>query len=86
MIEQRGKQWHLDKSLSISHLLTTILIASSVMVWAMKMDTRISIVEAKQTVSKENQTRIEQQMHDNLGEIKESLIRIESKMDRKADR
>ena len=86
MIEQRGKQWHLDKSLSISHLITTVMIASSVMIWAMKMDTRISIVEAKQMTSKENQNRIEQQMHDNLGEIKESLIRIESKIDRKVDR
>lgn len=42
-----GRKWHLDKTISVSHILTTLAIAGSVFMWAMKMDQRVSIMEAK---------------------------------------
>ena len=84
--EQRGKQWHIDKSFSIGHLLTTILIASSVFLWAGKMDSRMAIIEERQVTTKENQARIEASVHDNLSEIKNTLLRIEARMEHKADK
>jgi len=86
MEEQRGKQWHLDKTFSIGHLLTTTIMASSVVLWAMKMDTRISVIEAKQAASKENQQRIELQVRESLEHIDAALIRIETKLDHKKDK
>ena len=86
MEEQRGRQWHLDKSISVGHLLTTLLIAGSVFTWALKIDTRISIIETKQEQSKEDRVRIEKQNSQNYAEIKDTLIRIEAKIDRKRDR
>lgn len=44
-IDRRG--WHLDKTVSISHLLTTITIAGSVFIWASKMEQRIVVLETR---------------------------------------
>lgn len=86
MAEQRGQQWHLDKTFSVSHLITTLAMASSIFVWAMKMDARVSVVESQQTYTKENEGRIEAQMRDSLKEVSATLVRIEQKLDGKADR
>lgn len=43
--DRRG--WHIDKTVSISHLLTTIAIAGSVIVWANKMEQRLSVLETR---------------------------------------
>lgn len=39
--------WHLDKTVSVSHILTTLAIAGSVFVWASKIEQRIVIVETR---------------------------------------
>lgn len=43
--ERRG--WHLDKTVSISHLMTTLTIAGSVFIWASKMEQRIVVLETR---------------------------------------
>lgn len=44
-IDRRG--WHLDKTVSISHLITTLTIAGSVFVWASNMEQRIVVLETR---------------------------------------
>lgn len=39
--------WHLDKTVSVSHLLTTLTIAASVFVWASRMEQRIVVLETR---------------------------------------
>lgn len=39
--------WHLDKTVSVSHILTTLAIAGSVFVWASKMEQRIVVLETR---------------------------------------
>ena len=43
--DRRG--WHLDKTVSVSHLMTTLTIAASVFVWASKMEQRIVVLETR---------------------------------------
>lgn len=43
--DRRG--WYLDKTVSVSHLLTTLTIAASVFVWASKMEQRIVVLETR---------------------------------------
>lgn len=43
--DRRG--WHLDKTLSVSHLLTTVAIAGSIFIWASKMEQRILVLETR---------------------------------------
>jgi hypothetical protein len=84
--ENRRRHWHLEKSISVGHIITTVAIAGSVLTWAMRMDTRVSVIETQIHYSAEQQKRIESTGREGLNEIKASLIRIESKLDGKADK
>lgn len=81
-----NRRWHFEKSISIGHLLTTLSIGGSVMVWAMSMETRIAVLENAVTYGKENGSRIERDVRDKLGEVNASLVRIEAKLDDKVDK
>lgn len=37
--------WHLEKTVSISHIISTVLVIISVLTFAFKMDTRVTILE-----------------------------------------
>ena len=83
---KRVQHWHLEKSISIGHIVTTIAIAGSVMAWAMSMDTRVSIVETQIKYSANENQKSEANFREGVGEIKSALIRIEAKLDNKADK
>lgn len=83
---QRGKTWHVDKSVNVGYLLTSVIMAFSVIVWAFKMDTRVTVLEAQQVNQKENEAKTALLLRDNFVDIKESQLRIESKLDGKADK
>lgn len=84
--DNRRRHWHLEKSISVGHIITTIAIAGSVLTWAMRMDSRVSVIETQLHYSAEQQQRIEQYGREGLSEIKASLVRIEGKIDGKADK
>lgn len=55
-VEVDRRQWHLDKTLNVSHLLTTLVIAGSLFAYANNMDRRVAILEEKmQTQVVQNQ-------------------------------
>lgn len=85
-MEQGSNHWHLDKTFSISHLISTLVIAGSVFVWAGSMDKRVTIVENEIEHAKDAQNLLRAEMHENQEEIKRSLIRIEAKLDSKQDK
>lgn len=84
--DRREHHWHLEKTISIGHIITTIAIAGSVLTWAMRMDTRVSVVETQLHHAAEQQQRFESNSRDGMNEIKAALIRIEQKIDNKADK
>ena len=43
-VEQDRRHWHLDKTLNVSHLLTTVVIAGSLFAYANNMDRRVAIL------------------------------------------
>ena len=45
--EPDRRHWHLDKTLNVSHLLTTVVIAGSLFAYANNMDRRVAILEEK---------------------------------------
>lgn len=46
-VEVDRRHWHLDKTLNVSHLLTTLVIAGSLFAYANNMDRRVAILEEK---------------------------------------
>jgi len=74
MSEERRRDyenWHLDKRVNVGHLLTTLVIAGGLFIWAMNTDSRITRLEVRQ----EQSTRTAQ-------EIKGELQILNRKMDR----
>ena len=62
--EPDRRHWHLDKTLNVSHLLTTVVIAGSLFAYANNMDRRVAILEEKmQAQAAEN--------HRSAGEVRE---------------
>lgn len=81
-----NNSWHLEKTVSVGHIITTLTVAGSVLIWALHMDTRVSLLELSRDVGQANDARIETQVKEGLIEIKGTLIRIETKIDGKADK
>lgn len=46
-VEPDRRHWHLDKTLNVSHLLTTVVIAGSLFAYANNMDRRVAVLEEK---------------------------------------
>lgn len=84
--DQRGKSWHIEKSINLGYLLTTIVMAASVIMWAMTMDSRITVVEVQIANAKEASVNTATLLRDNFRDLKESQVRIETKMDGKEDK
>jgi hypothetical protein len=78
--EKRG--WHLDKTVSVSHIITTALIAVSVITWAMSVDRRINDnATAIEYISKQ-QADTTKKVETVRLEIKTDLRDISNKLDR----
>lgn len=71
--------WHLDKKLSISHIMTTLILAASIFSWGANMDKRLSLVER-------DVVRQEQEVKRVSGHINSKLEAIDKKIDRLIER
>lgn len=72
--------WHFEKSISVGHLLTTLTIGGSILLWALGMETRIIVLENAITHQKDVNARMEKEVSTRLDTVSASLIRIEEKM------
>jgi hypothetical protein len=60
------KEWHLDKSVSLGHILTTIALVATAIAAFYSISERLSVVEDKIIGILENQTRIDHKQDDDL--------------------
>jgi ABC-type transporter Mla maintaining outer membrane lipid asymmetry ATPase subunit MlaF len=65
-----NEEWHLDKSVSLGHILTTIVLVASAVTAFTSLSERMSIVEDKIITILENQTKIDRSQDQNLAEFK----------------
>ena len=84
--ERREARWHLEKTVSIGHIITTVAIAGSVLAWAMRMDSRMVVVETQITFAAHDRGKLESNYRESVQEIKAGIVRIENKLDHKADK
>lgn len=74
--------WHLNRELSISHIVTTVLLAVSLLKWGMAMDARVAAVETR-TQAQEGRDIGQDRMLERFdGALSSRLDRIEAKLDR----
>lgn len=80
MTEEKALQgWHIDKRLTVGHIVTTVVVAVSAIMYITAMERRLSVLEVKQDLFAKQQS-------EGLAKIDSHLVRIEAKLDRKVDR
>ena len=67
------RQWHLDKTFNISHILTTLAIAGSMFTYANNMDKRVAVLEERINTQTVVAHRAQQDMKDLADEVKFEL-------------
>jgi hypothetical protein len=78
--------WHVDKRVSIGHIVTTLAVAVGALVWFTDLDKRTALnTEAVAQVRLDMQHMEERNLRA-LDEIRAALVRIESKLDNKEDK
>lgn len=78
--------WHLKKEVTIGHIFTSLTVTGSVLLWVFSLSSRVEVIATEVNHIKGDMVKIEHRTSENLSEIKGSLIRIEEKIDRKADK
>jgi hypothetical protein len=80
-MEQTGG-WHLDRRISLGHLVTTATLLVAMMLWAGRMDTRTSLLELSLTRQANVDRRQDEATQQLREEIREELRALNEKMDR----
>lgn len=83
---QEESKWHIKKEFTVGHIVTTLSVAAGVLWWSSDVNNQITLLHREDQILHErvNDVRDEQRMA--LDDIKRSLLRIEEKLDKKADR
>lgn len=81
-IEQDRRHWHLDRSFSIGHILTTLVALCSFIYWAMKQESRLTALEQHDIQLAEADKSVRAEMAIGNSHISKRLDRIEDKLDR----
>ena len=72
-VEPDRRHWHLDKTLNVSHLLTTVVIAGSLFAYANNMDRRVAILEEKMQVQAQENARSGAEVRELAADVKHEL-------------
>ena len=74
-------QWHLSKTINISHILTTATVVIAVLAWFNTIDKRVSSNSQAIQYLSEEQTRTVERIETLRIEVREDLKGIDSKLD-----
>jgi len=79
-------RWHLDRRVSVGHIVTTLAVAVGVVLWMQRLEAGTMLNAQAAALQSVRIDRLEDRNERQFREIKESLARIEQKLDRKADK
>lgn len=67
---EERRHWHLDKTLNLSHLLTTLVIAGSLFMYAGGMDKRVAVLEAQVVSQKQANEQARNDVRELINDVK----------------
>ena len=70
-------RWHMNKSVNLTHILTTLTLAAALFVWGGKLETRIALVEQAQS----HQTQGLEEIKGYLKEIRQDMKELQRSID-----
>lgn len=88
--DDSGRRWHLDRRVSIGHLLTTVAVAVSAVMWLTSIDTRVSLNSQSVDTVTQRVARIETRhaaaLNDLKLEIRDGIVAIRTDLRALSDR
>ncbi len=73
--------WHVDKRISIGHLITTATVAVALMVWMFELENRVTVSEVKITAVEKSYEKATGDQSVQYVEIIRRLERLDQKID-----
>lgn len=73
--------WHLDKRISLGHLITTASVTVALLTWMFSLENRVTVTEVKINQVEENARMQQQERAAQYAEIIRRLERIDAKVD-----
>lgn len=95
-ISVSGRRWHLDRRVSVGHLLTTAVVGASALLWLSDVDNRVSLnaqaitasgqrldrIEARQTAAL---TELKLEIRDGFASVRTDLRALANRVDRRGE-
>lgn len=72
--------WHLDKRVSVGHIVTTAAVAGSLYLWMSRIETAVEVNSVNIGHNAESISRVESQNHEQYAEIIRRLERIDDRL------
>lgn len=69
-------QWHLDKTFSISHIITTASAIGAAFIFASKLDTRVTLLEQSDATRQREVSEVKAAFREELRDINAKLDRL----------
>ena len=88
MTDQRGPTngWHVDKSISVGHMVSTVMLFAALVAFVMTTNTKIEVTAARVDSVESRIDRAEVTSRQDAARLHSSLTRIEDKLDRFIER
>ena len=80
------QEWHIDKSISVGHMVSTLALAGALMGFVFSTNTKVETVQVRVDAIEHRMTRGEIRQADDMAIIRASLSRLEDKLDRAVER
>lgn len=77
--DKEKRPWHLDRTVSLSHIITTVSAIGAALIFASKLDTRVSLLE-------QSATQQQRDVSDFKAAVRQDLRDISTKLDRLIER
>ena len=79
-------RWHLKREIQIGHIITTLTVAVSVIVYVGKIEQRLAVAESQIATQRERDERQDKVLAEAMARLGAQLERLDGKLDRLVER
>ncbi len=84
--DDNRRKWHVEKSINVGHVLTTLSLALAAVIYATTMDKRVTVLESQQSSQASTQRDTDTKQDQMIAAVREDLKEISRKLDRLIER
>jgi hypothetical protein len=85
--DTKGREpWHIKREIQLGHLITTLTVAVSAVVYIGKLEQRLALSEQQHLVQRERDAQQDQAIREAATTLRQQLDRMDTKLDRLIER